>query len=389
MKEFFHTVSSPYPVHVRTGPGTMLVLPIAQPGGFSKQHTSSRITGESRRRLPAGPGEKEKSETPRQGTLSEFQTTNQLQIKTFMTEHFGGRQCQRPLDGREQAMPVPYKAHNILFCQTNPDTTPAFALLQGGSVRHPIPSPAAGTAIIEKEKFQMVQRSISKSHTEHIHSRDHTHTNDRYGTFETGVGSAIGRADTRTSRASTFTVGPTPFEGANLVFASIPRSMVLSLSRTTAHAPVLSPAKSEFFQTVTKRIETTLSILQDRQNSELTTLHITGRTSGPGGTAGKTGPKPPTPPQLDYFTPVGTIQPKTAASLTEREETTVTTPGTGLMSRTVTDNSTPGRIPPIPGINSAAVSHLQEGSIDFDRLTDRVYRTLESKIRMERNRRGW
>ena len=216
----------------------------------------------------------------------------------------------------------------------------------------------------------MMQRLISKSHTEQIHTHtDHTHTNDRNMIMKTGVGGEMGRADTR------FT----------------PRSTSFSYSRTAAHAPVLNPAKSEFFQAVTKRMEATLSTLQGRQNSELTTLHLTSGTNGPGGTPGKTGPKPPTPPQLDYFAPVGTIQPKTETSLAEREETTVAPPGTGLMSRTVTDNSTPGRIPAIPGINSAAVSHPQEGSMDFDidRLTDRVYRTLENKIRMEKEMRGW
>jgi len=140
---------------------------------------------------------------------------------------------------------------------------------------------------------------------------------------------------------------------------------------------------------VTNIIDTTLSTIRNRQNPELTTLHFTSGANGPVGTPGKTGQKPVNLPQLDYFTPVGTIRPKTETSLAEREETTVAVPGTGLMNSTVAGNSTPGKIPGIPGINNAEVSNPQEGNIDFDRLTDRVYRMLESKITMEKEMRGW
>jgi len=251
-----------------------------------------------------------------------------------------------------------------------------FALNPALTPRYPIPVLAEGTTVftgIKEEKSEMVQELISKSHTAH------THINHQ----------SISRANTKIGRAPTFTVDPAAFAGTNLVLTQTSPSMVFSYSRAAAHAPVLSPAQSEFFQTVTKRMETTLSTIRNSQNYALTTLHVTSRTSEAKGTPGKAGPKPPTPPQLDYFTPVGTFQPKTETSLAEREDTTVTSPGAGSISSRITDNQISGKIPAIPGINSAAVSNPQEGSIDFDRLTDRVYRMLESKITMEKEMRGW
>jgi hypothetical protein len=279
-----------------------------------------------------------------------------------------------------------------------------FALMHGGTVGYPIPAPAAGKTVLKRTT---ALNSIS--------NRDQTLSKYQYTTLKTGVDAVIRwpnmwlaessarrggvnyNAPTVTpeqhGNESQYPVGDRMCRGVILNALSIaprfPRSIVFSLSRTTAHAPVLSTAKSEFFQTLTKRMDTTLRTLQNRQSSELTTLHFTSGTNGASGTPGKTGPKPVNLPQLDYFTPVGTIQPKTESSLAEREETTVSTHRTGLMGNTVTDHSAAGKIPAIPGIDSAAVSGPQEGTIDFDRLTDRVYRMLESKITMEKEMRGW
>jgi hypothetical protein len=95
---------------------------------------------------------------------------------------------------------------------------------------------------------------------------------------------------------------------------------------------------------------------------------------------------PTTTPTLDYFNPAGLTQRELKTCLKEMGDKSV--PPMGQEMEKVAAKKIPSsRGTDGPGI--LGVSRQHQANINLNLLTDQVYQMLETRLRMERERRGW
>jgi hypothetical protein len=301
MKEFFHTASSPYSIHMRTGPGTMLVLPIARPGGFPTQHTSSQIIGESPHRLTAGPVKFPLSSgTTFLNSLTKW-GLYQAPDNIGMMEFF--HTIKKGMEGRvstpQALLPTRFER-----------------LFQKHLLWQTVKEPDASVTYLQAHRYTYPQAK-------------HTDTGDTTG--------------------------------------------------WDLHQPPVRMGMRDFFHTVKRRMEMTSN---NRQKTGITTIHHPTVNTAAARTI------PTNTPQLDYFNPVGTIQRDLETSLAQMGKNAAP----HMEEETVYQNKITGpEIPVNQNIHAPGhgISHQPPANTDLDRLTDRVYRMLEDKIRIEKEMRGW